>query len=161
MEDRPGYGAGVRPWRRMISAILTWSGGPPAAALIAEIPWTDRGWRDRAERLDVLAAVVVEPVNGAARNAEGLPRPDVDPFAVDRPGQDALKAVDRLFVVIMAVGRRRETLRGRDLELEQSEAATRVFSRDHEAHRERPEADGFVGRINVDVSRLRGHVEPP
>src|SRR5262249_54101210 len=31
---RSGYGAGVRPWRRMISAILTWSGGPPAVALI-------------------------------------------------------------------------------------------------------------------------------
>jgi hypothetical protein len=28
------YGAGVRPWRRMISAILTRSGGPPAAAFI-------------------------------------------------------------------------------------------------------------------------------
>jgi hypothetical protein len=25
------YGAGVRPWRRMTSAILTLSGGPPAA----------------------------------------------------------------------------------------------------------------------------------
>ena len=28
------YGAGVRPWRRMISAIFARSGGPPAAALI-------------------------------------------------------------------------------------------------------------------------------
>ena len=28
------YGAGVRPWRRMMSAILTRSGGPPAAASI-------------------------------------------------------------------------------------------------------------------------------
>jgi len=30
---RAGGGAGVRPWRRMISAILVRSGGPPAAAL--------------------------------------------------------------------------------------------------------------------------------
>src|SRR5262249_42134460 len=37
VENRPaarGYGAGVRPWRRMIPAILTWPGGPPAAAVI-------------------------------------------------------------------------------------------------------------------------------
>jgi hypothetical protein len=31
---RGGGGAGVRPWRRMISAIFARSGGPPAAALI-------------------------------------------------------------------------------------------------------------------------------
>ncbi len=31
---RGGGGAGVRPWRRMISAVFARSGGPPAAALI-------------------------------------------------------------------------------------------------------------------------------
>ena len=31
---RGGGGAGVRPWRRMISTIFARSGGPPAAALI-------------------------------------------------------------------------------------------------------------------------------
>ena len=38
---------------------------------------TDRGWRDHAERLYVLASVVVEPVHGAARNAECLRQLDV------------------------------------------------------------------------------------
>src|SRR5207249_4092229 len=96
---------------------------------LAEILRTDRGWCDGAERLDVLAAVVVEPVNGAARNAEGLPRPDLDPFAVDGPGQHTLDAIDRFFVVIVAVRRSRQTLRAGDRELEDRDAATCVFSR--------------------------------
>ena len=62
------------------SAILTRSGGPPAAALSTSAASRKycgpmRGWRDGAEGLHVLAAVVVEPMNGAARNAEGLPGP--------------------------------------------------------------------------------------
>ena len=48
---------------------------------LVKILRTDGGGRDGAEGLHVLAAGVVEPVNGAARNAEGVPRPDVDPFA--------------------------------------------------------------------------------
>ena len=41
-------------------------------------------------------------MNGAARNAEGLPWPDVDRFAVVGPGRHALEAVDRLFVMIVS-----------------------------------------------------------
>ncbi len=140
----------------MISAILTRSGGPPAAALItcgrlAEVLRTDGGRRDGAERLHVLAAVVVEPVNGAARNAEGLSRPDVDPLPVDGPGQHPVDAVDRLLVVIVTVRRSRQPLRGRNRELEDGDAAARVVPRDQEAHGERSEADGLVGRIDVEV----------
>src|SRR5690242_16930452 len=40
---------------------------------LAEILWTERRRRDHAKRLHVPAAVVVEPVDGAARNAERLP----------------------------------------------------------------------------------------
>src|SRR5919108_339260 len=65
---------------------------------LAEILRTDRGGRDGTEGLHVLTAVVVEPVNGAARNAEGLPWPDVNSFAVHHPGQQALDPVDRLLV---------------------------------------------------------------
>src|SRR4029450_5985263 len=94
---------------------------------LAEILRTDCSWCDGTKRLDVLAAVVVEPVNSAARNAKGLSRPDVDRLAVDGPGQHALEAVDCLFVVVVAVGRSRQALRGGDRELEDSDAAARVF----------------------------------
>src|SRR4051794_34726353 len=39
---------------------------------------------------------VVELVDGTAGDAERLPRPQVVPRAVDRPGEDAREAVDRL-----------------------------------------------------------------
>lgn len=68
---------------------------------LAEILWTDCGRRDYAERFRVLAAIVVEPVNGAARNAECLSRPDVDWFSVNRPGQHSGGAVDRLLVMVV------------------------------------------------------------
>ena len=124
---------------------------------VAEILWPDRGRRDQAEHLHVLAAVVVEAVNGAARNAERLSRPDVEALAVHSPGQHPFDAVDRFFVVFVAVRRRRQTLRGRDRQLEQGDAPTRVVSRDQEAHTERPEMDGLVGGIDLEVSRLRCH----
>ena len=73
----------MSPWRRMIPAIFARSGGPPAVAFedsgcLAKILRTKSGRRDEAERLHVLAAVVVESVNSAARNAERLSPPDVD-----------------------------------------------------------------------------------
>ncbi len=116
---------------------------------------TDRGRRDGTQDPRVLAAMVVESVNRAARNAEGLPWPDVDPGAVDGPRQYALDAVDRFLVVIVAVRRCRESLRARNGEFEESDAAARVFSRDQEANGERAEVDGFLGRINVNGRRLR------
>ena len=144
----------------MISAILTRSGGPPAAALITAAdsrkycgPIAAGVMAQRA--FTVLAAGVVEPVNGAPRNAQGLPWPDVNRFAVHGPGQHPLDAVDCLFVVIVTVRRRRQPLRGRDRELEESDAASRVVSRDQETHGQRPEVDGLVGGIDVDVGRLR------
>lgn len=60
---------------------------------------TDRGWRYQTERFRVLLAGVVEPVHGAARDTERLPRSDVDGHPVDGPGQDGGDAVDRLFVM--------------------------------------------------------------
>ena len=45
---RGGGGAGVRPWRRMISAIFARSGGPPAAALITSAD--SRRWSLRSGR---------------------------------------------------------------------------------------------------------------
>jgi hypothetical protein len=36
---------------------------------LAKILRAYRGWRDHAKRLCILASVVIEPVNGASRNA--------------------------------------------------------------------------------------------
>src|SRR5579859_322629 len=124
---------------------------------LAEILWADRRGRDGTQGLHVLPAVVVESVNGAAWNAEGLPGPDVDPFAIDGPRQHPLDAVDGFFVVIVTVRRRRQPLRGRDRELEHRDAATGVVSRDQEAHAEWPDMNGLVGGIDVDVGGLRRH----
>jgi hypothetical protein len=86
-----GYGAGVRPWWRMMSASLTRSGGAGSdldhRGRLAKILRPDRGGRDGTEGLHVLAADVVEPVNGAPRNAQGLPWPDVHPLAIHGPSQ--------------------------------------------------------------------------
>src|SRR6516164_3005747 len=70
---------------------------------LTEILWTDCGGRNDTEGRYVLAPVIVESVNRAARNAEGLPWPDVDAVAVDGPRQHSRDAVDGLFVVIVAV----------------------------------------------------------
>jgi len=56
--------------------------------------------------------------------------------------------------VIVAVGRRRQTLCARDRELEDGDAAICIFSRDQEAHSERAETDGLVGRIHVEITDL-------
>ena len=147
----------------MTSAIFARSGGPPAAALItsaslAEILRTYRGWRDHAECLRVLASVVIEPVNGAPRNAKCLPRPDVDLFSVDSPGQNSVDTVDRLLVMVVAMRWRRQALRTRDTKLKGRDAAGRIVPGEQEAHRERPDTDGLVGRIDVEVDSLLCHV---
>ena len=96
--------------------------------------------------------MVIEPVNGAARNAECLSRPDVDWFSVDSPDQDSVDAIDRLFVMVVAMRRCRQALRAGDSELKGRDAAIRFVSGDQEAYRERPETDGFVTRIDVEVN---------
>src|SRR4030095_14817860 len=100
-----------------------------------------RGGGAEAERLHVLAAVVVESVNGAARNAERLSRPDVDGCPVNSPRQHTGDPVDRLLVMVVAVRGSRQALGGRDRELKGRDAAGRVVSADQEAHGERPEMD--------------------
>jgi hypothetical protein len=46
---------------------------------------------------------------------------------------------------------RSQTLRARDSELKDRDAATGVFSGDQEADCERPETEGLVGRIDSEV----------
>ena len=90
-------------------------------------------------------------MNGAARNAECLARPDVDLPSVDSPGQDPLDAIDRLFVTVVAMRRCRQAPRAGDSELTGRDAAIRFVSGDQEAYRERPETDGFLRRIDAQV----------
>jgi hypothetical protein len=105
----------------------------------------------------VEAAWIMHAINGAAGNAERLSRPDVDGRPVDGPGQNAGDAVDRLFVMVVAVRGSRQVLRGRDQELEGCDAASRVVSREQEAHGERSEAEGLIGWIDVEAGCLAGH----
>src|ERR1700746_1833842 len=60
--------------------------------------------------------------------------------------------------MIMSMRRCRQALRARDNELKGRDGATRVFSSDQEAYRERPETDGLVGRIDVEADGLLCHV---
>jgi len=115
----------------------------------AEILRTNRRWRNYAERLHVLCPVVIEAVNGAARNTECLPGLNVDLLSVDSPSQYSIDAVDRLFVMVVAMGRSRQALRTRDHELKGRDGARRVLSGDQEANHERTQTDGFVGKSKL------------
>ena len=125
----------------MISSIFTRSSGPPA------------------ERLRVAASMVIEPVNGAARNAERLARPDIDWLSVNRPGQHSVDAVNCLLILVVAVGWTRKAVRCRNRELKCRDAAGRVVTNEQEAHGERPDTDGFIGRINAEANGLLCHVD--
>jgi hypothetical protein len=74
----------------------------------------------------------------------------------------ALRRCRRLsLVMVMAMRRCRQALCARDArdnELKGRDGATRVFSSDQEAYRERPETDGLVGRIDVEADGLLRHV---
>src|SRR5215470_4236017 len=88
-----------------------------------EILRPDCSWRNHAECLYVLASVVIEAMNGPARNAECLPRPDIDLPSVDRPGRDSVYAVNHLFVMVVAMGRSCQALCAGDKELKCRDAA--------------------------------------
>src|SRR5215471_7254209 len=96
-------------------------------------------------------------MNGAARDAECLPRPNVDFFTVDSPGQHPGDAVDRLFIMVVAVRWSRQALSGWNKELKGRDAAIRVGSGEQEPHGERPDLDDLIGRVDVEVDSLLGH----
>src|ERR1700730_8872329 len=116
---------------------------------LAEKRGTDRGGRDYAEGLHLPASIVIEPVNGAARNAERLPGPNLDWFSIDSPGQHSVDAVNRLLVMVVTVRRPHQTLRAGDRKFKGRDAAVRGFARDQEADSERPYMDSLFGRIDV------------
>jgi hypothetical protein len=83
-----------------------------------------------------------------------LPWGDVDWFSVDSPGQDSDEAVDGLLVMVVAMHWSHQALGARDHDLKGREAAGRVVTGKQEAHRERAETDGFIGRIDVEADTL-------
>src|SRR5919107_6209379 len=94
-------------------------GGHLAEVLRAE----DAGADDR-QHLRVSLLMVVKAVHDSPRNAEHLARPDFGLFSIGRPGQHALKPVDRLLVTVMAV-RDRHPGSGRDVELKDCDGTSR------------------------------------
>ena len=122
-----------------------------------EVLRPDRRRGDDAEDLRLLGPEIVEPVHRAARNAQRLSGPDLDRVAVHRPRQHAGDAVDRLLVVVVAVGRRHQALRRADGELEGGNAAGGLIRGDQEADRQRPEVDAFLGGIDGQGVRVSGH----
>src|SRR5215472_14180308 len=67
--------------RRAIANRVDYLGG------FAEILWTYRCWCDQAQCLRVVDSIVIEPVNGAVRDAKRLSRLDVDLFPSHGPRQ--------------------------------------------------------------------------
>ena len=101
---------------------------------LSEILRANRGRRDQTERRRVLLSIVVKPVNDAARNAERLSRPDVDLLPVHGPGQHSSNAVDRLFVMVMAVGRSRQALRAWNYDLKCRDVSARILAGNQKAN---------------------------
>lgn len=95
-------------------------------------------------------------MNGATRNTYCLSRSDFELFSVDRPGQHPVDAVNGLFVMVVAMGRSRQALRGRDNNFKCRDAAARVFAGDQEANRERPYGNVLFRRIDFDTDDLLG-----
>src|SRR5579862_2303778 len=127
---------------------------------LPKILWTYGCWRDHAERLHVPRSVILEPVDGATRNAQRLARPHVDLFSVDSPGQRAVDTVDCLLVMVVTMGWRRQALRARHSQFKGRDAAGRVVSCEQESYRERTYTDAFLGRIHTEVDGLLSHGIP-
>jgi integrase len=96
------YLARLRRWRESVAphdfkhldAVRRTTGGPVGdVGRLAEESRTDRGGRDRAEGLHALGAVIVEAMNGAAWNAQRLPWPNLDPFALHEKAPKTVKNV--------------------------------------------------------------------
>src|SRR5918994_2949777 len=91
---------------------------------LAEVVRAEDAGADDREHLRVDLMVVVEAVDDSARDAQHLARADVGLFSIDRPGQHALKPVDRLLVTVMAV-RDGNSGCGWDVELEDCDGTSR------------------------------------
>src|SRR3954451_5621887 len=94
------------------------------------------------QELGVFGPVVVEPVDSAARDADGLVGANVEHATVNRPSRDALEPVDRLLEGVVAM-RYRHLAIGRYEALEDTRAPIRVGSLDQEVHAEGAHLNDF------------------
>ena len=101
----------------------------------------DAGARYRKE-LRILGPVVVEPVDRAARHAQGFTGANVERPTVHRPGRDAVEPVDRLLEGVVAVRRGHRAV-GRNEALEDARASVRIGGLDEEANAERTHLNRF------------------
>ncbi len=147
----------------MISIIFTRSGGPPDAALSTSAgSRKNRGPIAAGEMTQSTLASSLPLLSKrwtAPRGMQsGLSRSDVKRLHVDSPGQHAFHAVDRLFVVIVAMRRGREVLGLWDDAFEDRDAAARVLTGHQETHRDGAESDGFLGRVEAETRAFRCRV---
>src|SRR5215208_2380368 len=91
---------------------------------LAEVARAEDAGADDREHLRVDSMIVVEAVDDSARDAQHFARADVGLSSVERPGQHALKPVDRLLVTVMAVCGRHSGS-GWDVELEDCDGTSR------------------------------------
>src|SRR5215208_5741120 len=110
---------------------------------LAEVVKAEDARSDDGEHLRVDLMVVVEAVDDSARNAQHLARTDLGLLSVDRPGQYALKTVDRLLVTVMAVRNGHSGL-GWDVEFEDCDRTSRRLALQYESNRQLPDTDLFA-----------------
>ena len=115
-------------------------GGIEHCTDLTEVIGAEHARRDDRERDGVDVAGVVEAVDGAARDADGLAGADVDRSTFDRPGQDALEPVDRLLVAVVTVWSR-NLAAGRDVEFEHRDRSGRLLALDQKPNRHRSDPD--------------------
>ena len=133
------------------------SGCGDSFGALAEILRADCRRCDYAKRLRIVQLMVVEAVYSASWDAECLSPADLNFIAIDSPGEDALKSVNSLFIVKMAVGRCHEASAAFYGEFECSYAAVGVITCYEEADGEASERNCFVRRIEAGKKLLQIH----
>jgi len=103
------------------------SGGPPAAASITSAASLKYAGPIIAGEITASCCTssfprFIEAVHSASGDAQRLPRTNLDGPAVNRPGKDALDAVEDLLVGVVLVGRRRQLLPDGDENLDRKSA---------------------------------------
>ncbi len=129
----------------------TTSGGSEDLGHLAEVERAERCWCDDAQGFHVAGSMVNEAVDGSTRNAERLAGTDINGFSVDGPGHYSVETVDRLLVVVVAMGRGWQALRARYGDLEHRYTAVGVLAGEQEAYRELLDLDDLVGRVHAEV----------